>query len=134
MVVSDLDHYPQETVGEMEARVPKRQAEFDRILAAIADTKAALQQDIRVVSMGLGLLLAEHHKWANRVKEVESGLEEIEPSQMDLKRQVGKLVDRLQTLELSAEDAEGRNYQNNVRVVGLLEGSEQDDMVAYLEK
>ncbi|KAJ1124550.1 hypothetical protein NDU88_003001 [Pleurodeles waltl] len=106
------------------AMVPTLQAQFDRILVVIADTKAALQKDIGVVSTGLGLLRAKHHKLVNRLKEVETGLREIKLSQLDLKRQVEELDGRLQTLESRAQGTEGFHLRNNVCVVGLPEGTE----------
>ncbi|KAJ1141754.1 hypothetical protein NDU88_008082 [Pleurodeles waltl] len=50
-------------------------------LDTIADTKTTLQQDIGVVSAGLGLLRAEHRKLAEKMMEVEKVVEDMHPAQ-----------------------------------------------------
>lgn len=107
------------------------QKQFDKVLEAIADTKATLHQDINTVAVGLGLLREEHKKL--RVKEMESTITELVPAHKALEQQVGALTDRVGQLERKAEDAEGRNRRNHVRVLGLPEGTEEGDMVAFLE-
>ncbi|KAJ1210398.1 hypothetical protein NDU88_005762 [Pleurodeles waltl] len=62
-----MAHSMQALYGKKEPMAPTIQVEFDRILVAITDTKAALQQDIGVVSPGLGLLRAEHRKLVEKV-------------------------------------------------------------------
>ncbi|KAJ1146435.1 hypothetical protein NDU88_012711 [Pleurodeles waltl] len=49
--------------------------------SVIVDTKTALQQDIGAISVGLGLLRAEHRKSVERVQEMECGLAAIQPAQ-----------------------------------------------------
>ncbi|KAJ1145306.1 hypothetical protein NDU88_011595 [Pleurodeles waltl] len=72
---------------------------LDKILPAIVDTKTALQQEISRVSVGLGLLRAEHQKLADRVHKVKRGYEEICPAQKDLGCQCTSLTDRVRVLE-----------------------------------
>ncbi|KAJ1082964.1 hypothetical protein NDU88_003125 [Pleurodeles waltl] len=103
------------------------------MLAAIGDTKSALQQDINVVSIVLGLLQTNHHKLAVRVKDVETVVGELHLDHLALTRQVTNLSDTVRTLEHCADAAEGRNSHNNVRTVGLPEGTEGGDVVSYLE-
>lgn len=104
--------------------------QVDLILAAIADIRRALQQDIPQVAAGLGLLRADHAKLSDRVKCVEVKLEEMEPTQKALETKMSDVLRRVHTLEKRAEDAEGRN---NIRVVTLPEGVEGTAMVEYLE-
>ncbi|KAJ1203987.1 hypothetical protein NDU88_007768 [Pleurodeles waltl] len=73
-------HHTRATEGEKESMAPTIQAQFDRILAAIADTKTVLQQEIGVVSAGLGLLRAEHRELAENIAEVEKEVEDMQPS------------------------------------------------------
>ncbi|KAJ1126104.1 hypothetical protein NDU88_004513 [Pleurodeles waltl] len=107
---------------------------FDMVLATIADMKAALQQDISAVSVGLGLLRAEHHKLAARVKDVESGSEEVLPAHINFARQVATLTRRVCLLEYRAEGAKGCSQRNNVCIVGLPEGTEGSHILSYLEQ
>ncbi|KAJ1173775.1 hypothetical protein NDU88_005601 [Pleurodeles waltl] len=90
-----------------------------------------LQQEIGAVSVRLGLLRAEYNKLVDRVKGVESGLEELRLSQPDLARQVDTLSDKVHTLE---HRAEGRNRRDNIRIVGLPEGTGGNDKVTYNER
>ncbi|KAJ1128943.1 hypothetical protein NDU88_007315 [Pleurodeles waltl] len=99
---------------------PPLQATLDKILGAIEDTKTTLQRDIGQVSVEVNLLRADHQKLADRVKENEIVLAEISPLQQELKATVLQLTERVQCLERRAEDAEGRNRRNNVRIIGLL--------------
>lgn len=110
-----------------------QQQQMHQILQAIADSKTALQSDIAQVSLNLGLLRADHGKLSDRVKQLESTIEEHEPTWKQTEVRMDDINNRLQTLERRAEDAEGRNRRNNIRVVGLPEGIEGTDMVAYLE-
>ncbi|KAJ1178405.1 hypothetical protein NDU88_003651 [Pleurodeles waltl] len=103
-------------------------SQFDKILAAIVDTKTALQQDIGAALLGLGLLQAEHRKLAYRVQETERNMADICSAHKAVTHQVTELIDRVRRLEYRAEDAEGRNRCNNIRLVGLLEGVEGNDM------
>ncbi|KAJ1190938.1 hypothetical protein NDU88_000257 [Pleurodeles waltl] len=57
---------------------------LDKVLAAIADTKRMLQQDISAVPVCLGLLQAKHHQLAERVITVEALMGEIKPDQAAL--------------------------------------------------
>ncbi|KAJ1162639.1 hypothetical protein NDU88_003107 [Pleurodeles waltl] len=63
---------------------PPMQLQLDVILAAIVDTKTALQQDIGAVLVRLGLLRAEDHKLVDSVKGIESGLKELQLSQLEM--------------------------------------------------
>ncbi|KAJ1198933.1 hypothetical protein NDU88_002771 [Pleurodeles waltl] len=101
------------------------QSKFDKILAAIVGTKAALQQDVGAVSVGLELLHAEHRKLAQRVQETEHELEDMRPAQEAVMQKVAALTDRINIREYCTEDVEGRNRQNNVCIVGLPKGTER---------
>ncbi|KAJ1191520.1 hypothetical protein NDU88_000836 [Pleurodeles waltl] len=84
--------------------VPSLQTQINRILTVIADTKATLQQDIGAVLAGLGLLRAQHHKLTEKVKDVETGLEEVRSAQADVTRQATALADKVRVLEHRSED------------------------------
>ncbi|KAJ1119577.1 hypothetical protein NDU88_007762 [Pleurodeles waltl] len=74
-------HSMRATDGEKKSVAPTIQAQFSPILAAIADTKIVLQQDIGEVSVGLELLRAEHRKLAERMMDVEKGVDDMHPTQ-----------------------------------------------------
>ncbi|KAJ1104897.1 hypothetical protein NDU88_002305 [Pleurodeles waltl] len=83
-VAPDPDEIKREDTGDSEGMALSLQSQFDRILSAIADTKATLQQDIGTVSVRPGLLRAENHTFADRVKEVKVGLGEVQLVQANL--------------------------------------------------
>ena len=110
------------------------QITLDKILHAIANTKSTLQSKIDSVAAELGLLRADHASLSERVKTNEGTLVELQPAQKALQLQVDGLTNRVQVLENRAEDAEGRSRRNNVRIVGLPEKVEGNDMIVYLEE
>ncbi|KAJ1127937.1 hypothetical protein NDU88_006330 [Pleurodeles waltl] len=116
---------PDQTEGQ-EVMPTNMQSQFDNILVAIVDTKTALQQVIGAVSVGLGLLRPEHQKMEERMQETERSLADIRPAQEAMMQQVAELIDRVLRLEHRAEDTEGSNIRNNIRVVGLPEGRGND--------
>ncbi|KAJ1203574.1 hypothetical protein NDU88_007359 [Pleurodeles waltl] len=75
----------------------------------------------------------DHHKLVDRVEATETTLEELQPVHQALRTQVTHLSERVQVLERHAEDAEGRSWHNNIRIVGKPEGVEDTDAVTYLE-
>ncbi|KAJ1198623.1 hypothetical protein NDU88_002462 [Pleurodeles waltl] len=103
METSGMTHHTPTSEREKESMTPTIQA----LLAAIADTKTALQQDIGVVSVGLGLLRAEHRKLAEKMMKMEKVVEDMQPTHQDLKKQMGELDIRVLRLEQRAKDAEG---------------------------
>lgn len=93
------------------------QLRFQQILQAIADTKATLHQDITTVAVGLGLLRDDHKKLSEKVKKNETAIAEMALAQTEGMQKLKALTERVSVLERRAEDAEGRNRRNNVRVV-----------------
>ncbi|KAJ1164979.1 hypothetical protein NDU88_005409 [Pleurodeles waltl] len=63
--------------------------------------------------------------------EAETALAELSPAQRELGATVLQLSERAQCLKRRAEDTEGRNRRNNARIIGLPEGAEGADMVAF---
>ncbi|KAJ1164469.1 hypothetical protein NDU88_004906 [Pleurodeles waltl] len=123
------------TSGESEdgAAPSTMQDILNKILGAIEDTKLSLSQEIGKVSPELSCLRTDHHKPADRVTNTETSLEELQPAHGALRAQVTCLPERVQVLERQAEDAEGCRRCNNIRIVGMPEGVEGTDAVAYLE-
>ncbi|KAJ1117687.1 hypothetical protein NDU88_005884 [Pleurodeles waltl] len=52
-------------------------------------------------------------KLVEKMAQVEKVVEDMQPTQRDLKKQMGELDNRVLRLEQRAEDAEGRNRRNN---------------------
>ena len=107
----------------------EKEDKLDQILAAIAMSREALEQQIAGVSSGLSLLRDDHKKLAEKVHQHGKEIAIIHPSIQQLTDQVQDLTERMRQVEGRAEDAEGRSRRNNLRVVGLPEGVEGRDPV-----
>ena len=108
-------------------------AQFERILTAIQDTKAALEAKIDTVALDVGVLRVEHGKLADRVREVESVTTKWSPELVEIQQNIRALSDNVEVLQRRAEEAEGRSRRNNVRFMGFAEGSETPDADLFLE-
>lgn len=73
-------------------------------------------------------------KFRERVTEVERRVSETEDCQREHHTDLQALELQVKNLEIRAEDAENRNRRNNLRVLGLPEGAEGADPVAFMEE
>ncbi|KAJ1129591.1 hypothetical protein NDU88_007958 [Pleurodeles waltl] len=135
MPQAEQGHVRQLASGDPEesAALTTMQDTLNKILGAIEDTKLTLSKEIGKVSSELSHLRTHHHKLVDRVEATETSLGELQPAHRALPAQVTCLSERVQVLERCAEDAEGRIWRNNIRIVGMPEGVEGTDAVAYLE-
>ncbi|KAJ1150535.1 hypothetical protein NDU88_003326 [Pleurodeles waltl] len=135
MPQAEQGHVSQLASGDHEesAAPSMMQDTVNKILGAIEDTKLSLSQEIGKISSELSHLRTDHHKLVDRVEATETSLEELQPTLRALRTQVTCLSERVQVLERSVEDTEGRSRRNNMRIVGMPEGVEGTDAVAYLE-
>ena len=60
------------SLGNLSTILAAHTAQFEKILAAIRDTKNALEAKIDNVALDVGLLRADHKKLSERVKEIEA--------------------------------------------------------------
>ena len=72
---------------QLKSTLSKHSKQFEKILAAILDTKTMLETKIDAVTNDVNLLGADHHKLTDRVGEVESSLTTICPKVSDLQKQ-----------------------------------------------
>ncbi|KAJ1117917.1 hypothetical protein NDU88_006113 [Pleurodeles waltl] len=93
----------------------------------------SLEAKIDKVASDLVLLHADHRKLADKTGTIEARVDELTPVASRLESTVGDTLTRVAELERRVEDAEGRTRRNNIRVVGLPEGAEGRDAVAYSE-
>ena len=97
-------------------------------------TRERLKSKIDGVMEGLNLLRDDHQKLKERVTQFEKTLSDLQPTVTEIRTQMMELTDRDRFLDGRAEDAEGRNRKRNLRIVGLPEGEEGNDPLAYLEQ
>lgn len=76
---------------------------------------------------------ADHKKLADCVTTGEGDVGDLKPQVSTSTRKLTDIEKRVQVLEQRAEDAENRARRNNIRVIGLPEKVEGNNMVAYLK-
>ena len=109
------------------------QLHLDKVLEAIKTTREALEHKIDSVVIDVGLLRADHKKVAEKVETNKLLLADIQPKVGDNTENIAKLTEKMEVLERKMEDLEGRDRRSNIRVIGLPEGTEDSDMVKFLE-
>ena len=122
------------TEDDVASHIKAMDAKLDSVLNAISQTRTSLEDKIGTVSADLSLLHADHRKLAEKVHMAEQKIAILEPAVVENTESLQPLLDRVRFLEGRAEDAEGRSRRNNIRLVGLPEGLEGQDMATYLEE
>ena len=121
-----------ESIGEQP--LPEAlQLHLDKVLEAITASKEALEHKIESVVMDVNILRTEHKKVAEKVKANDIQLEELKPEVGANAMHIRGLTERLETVERRMEELEGRDRRSNIRLIGLPEEIEGQNMVSYLE-
>ena len=110
------------------------QLHLDKVLEAIKTTREALENKIDSVVIDVGLLRADHKKIAEKVDINKLLLADIQPKVGDNTENIARLTEKMEVLEKRMEDLEGRDRRSNIRIIGIPEGTEESDMVKFLEK
>ncbi|KAK1903404.1 LINE-1 retrotransposable element ORF1 protein [Dissostichus eleginoides] len=71
---------------------------------------------------------------ANRITEAEERIGKTEDDLNSMHSAIKKLQDKCATLEMKVEDQENRGRRNNLRLIGLPEKAEGQDVCAFLEQ
>lgn len=95
--------------------------------------QAALTSKIDSLQIEMGLMRKDSEKLRRRVDEVETHVGDTEEVVRDHMATLHTLQIRLKHLEAKTEDAENRNWRNNLRIIGLPEGTEGPDTPAFTE-
>ena len=120
--------------GRAESQLPESlQLHLDKVLAAITASREVLEQKIQAVVIDVNLLRADQSKLADKVKDTETSLKEIQPVVAHNDSLTKGLVNKVEILERKMEDLEGRSRRSNIRVIGIPEGV-RGDMMDYLEE
>lgn len=106
---------------------------FQALMQAITECKTTLTEKIDFLQTDFGLLCRDMDKVRGRLGEAERRVGESEDSIRDHHATLDTLQVRIKALESRAEDSENRSRRNNLRVVGLPEGAEGQDTVAFTE-
>lgn len=84
--------------------------------------------------MEMGLIRRDMDKRRERLSEVERRTGDTEDLLREHRASLHTMQVRMKAMESRAEDQENRNRRNNLRVVGLPEGTEGQDPAAYIEQ
>ena len=107
--------------------------ETEAILKAIKDSKDAVERKVEEVRVDVSLLRQDLRGVADRVTEAEARISTAEDEIIQLRTQVNQLIKSSAILEDRAEDAENRSRRNNLRLVGIPEGIDTQDMTQLIE-
>lgn len=113
------------------------QGNFAALMQAITGCQSSLSiltTKIDTVQLEIGLIRQDFEKVRQRVTEVERRVGDTEDTVRDHSASLHTLQVRVKHLEAKAEDSENRNRRNNLRIIGLPEGSEGSDTSAYTER
>ena len=122
-----------EVLRSLESKLDTHTKQFEKILAAIRDTKCALEAKIDTVALDVGLLREDHKKLADRVSEIEFTHSTVRPSVQQLQKEVKNITVDIETLQRRAEEAEGHSRRSNVRFMGFPERVEGNNADLFLE-
>lgn len=106
---------------------------IDALMLAITTCQATLTTKIDHVQTEMALIRRDMDKFRDHVEEVERRVSEMEDVQREHHTDLQALKLKVKNLEIRAEDAENQNRRNNLQVLGLPEGAEDDDPVAFME-
>lgn len=113
------------------------QSNFAALMQAITGCQSSLSTlttKIDTVQLEIGLIRQDFEKVRQRVMEVERRVGDTEDTVKDHSASLHTLQVRVKHLESRAEDSENCNRCNNLRTIGLPEGSEGSDPSAYTER
>ncbi|KAJ1154305.1 hypothetical protein NDU88_007058 [Pleurodeles waltl] len=106
---------------------------LDVILKDIRVSRLAIEQRLGSITTELSILKDDHRKLVDRVKRRESDVAALVPGQKDSESVIQKLQKQVETLQERIGDAKGRSHRNNIRIIGLLEGTKGLDATQYVE-
>ncbi|KAJ1209239.1 hypothetical protein NDU88_004617 [Pleurodeles waltl] len=103
------------------------------VLAAIEDSRVALEGKIETVAVEVNLLKADLRKVLDKVKVAGGSIAEIQSEVGTLQSQVAQATSTVGQLEARLEDAEARSCWNNVRLLGFQERAEGLTVESFVE-
>ncbi|KAJ1110655.1 hypothetical protein NDU88_008003 [Pleurodeles waltl] len=103
------------------------------LLPTIQGSREALEGMIESVAIKVNLLSADLRKVSDRVQITEGSISENRTEVDVLQKQVAEIASRAATLEDRVEDAEGRSYCNNIRLIGFQKRAKRSAEEAFVE-
>lgn len=107
---------------------------FTALMQAINTCQTTLTGKIDSMQLEMGLIRKDMDKFRTRLMEVERRVGNTQDVLRDHSSSLWTLTTKVKALEYHAEDAENRNWSNNLCIIGLPEGSENPDPAAFTER
>ncbi|KAJ1187167.1 hypothetical protein NDU88_003946 [Pleurodeles waltl] len=114
-------------------QVKENMDKLDTILQEIRDSRQAIENRLDMITTDMNIMKDDQAKLSYRLKQTESTVADILPTHNDNKNAIAKLQQQMEALQERIEDAEGRSRRNNIRIIGLPEGKEGNDLTQYIE-
>lgn len=111
----------------------REQNNFNALMQAIATCQTTLTGKIECMQLDISLIRRDIDCFCSRLTETERRVGEAEDTLQIHGVSLHTLQTKMKTLEAHAEDAENRNRRNNLRIVGLPEGTEGKDPTPFTE-
>ncbi|KAJ1116577.1 hypothetical protein NDU88_004787 [Pleurodeles waltl] len=89
------------------------------LVLGIKDTKEALKLKIETVAHDINLLREGHKKLVDKLAETESALAHTRPTALSHGDRLFQLEKEIALTQRKMDDAEGRTWRNNIRLVGF---------------
>lgn len=105
----------------------------DQVLAAIELSRVSMEEQLGTLTTDISLILDDHRKLADKVKVGEKTIADRQPAVTAQQKTLQNVLSRLATVEERKDDLEGRSRRCNIRVLGLPEGVEGTNPLAYME-
>ena len=102
----------------------------------IAEMKDELKQELASLKSDMNQklqnLTADVRNQGTRLTEAEQRVSELETMNADLRGALRHCLAQQKTLQTKMTDFEGRSRRNNIRIYGIREGAEKNDIVAFI--
>ena len=98
------------------------------------DVKKELTELREELNQALGDIRGDLKSTATRVEEAEQHVAELEERNLDLEDSLRQMQQKQETLQTKMTDLEARSRRNNVRIYGIPEGEEENNMMDFVAK
>lgn len=124
-------HMETQTTSLPDGAIQAGSAAVDTLMQAITTCQSTLTTKIDHVQAETALICRDMDRFRERVTEVEWRVSSTEDAQREHQTDLQTLKAKVKVLEARAEDAENRNHRKNLHILGLPEGAEASDPVAF---
>lgn len=100
---------------------------LEKVLVELRDFRRDNKQQLSEIQQDL-------HKTSNRLDEAEGRIEEVETAMQAASSLLAQLLQRQNNMEAKLIDQEGRARRENIRIYGIPEGAEDNNIEGFIDK